>query len=42
MLPRDCEFKGHFMCKEMSVFPVDTLVDKKIIIIKNGGPRRRS
>jgi GTPase Era involved in 16S rRNA processing len=29
------------MCKEMQVIPVDRLVDKKIIIGKNGGPRRR-
>jgi hypothetical protein len=29
------------MCKEMPVIPVDRVVDKKIIIRKNGGPRRR-
>jgi hypothetical protein len=29
------------MCKEMSVIPVNWVVDKKIIIGKNGGPRRR-
>jgi hypothetical protein len=29
------------MCKEVSVIPVDTAVDKKIIIGKNSGPRRR-
>jgi hypothetical protein len=29
------------MCKEMPVIPVDRLVDKKTIIGKNGGPRRR-
>jgi hypothetical protein len=29
------------MCKEMPVIPVDRVVDKKISIRKNGGPRRR-
>jgi hypothetical protein len=29
------------MCKEMLVIPVDRVVDKKRIIGKNGGPRRR-
>jgi hypothetical protein len=29
------------MCKEMPVIPVDGVVDKKRIIRKNGGPRRR-
>jgi hypothetical protein len=29
------------MCKEMPVIPVDRVVDKKRIIRKNGGPRRR-
>jgi hypothetical protein len=29
------------MCKEMSVIPVDRVVDKKRIIRKNGGPSRR-
>jgi hypothetical protein len=29
------------MCKEMRVIPVNRVVDKKRIIIKNGGPRRR-
>jgi hypothetical protein len=29
------------MCKEMPVIPVNTMVDKKRIIGKNGGPRRR-
>jgi GTPase Era involved in 16S rRNA processing len=29
------------MCKEMSVIPVDRVVDKKIIIGKNGGLRWR-
>jgi hypothetical protein len=29
------------MCKEMLVIPVDRAVDKKRIIRKNGGPRRR-
>jgi hypothetical protein len=36
------EVKGHCMCKEMLVIPVDTVMDKKRRIIrKNGGPRRR-
>jgi hypothetical protein len=29
------------MCKEMPVIPVDRVVDKKRIIRKNGGLRRR-
>jgi hypothetical protein len=29
------------MCKEMPVILVDRVVDKKRIIGKNGGPRRR-
>jgi hypothetical protein len=29
------------MCKEMTVITVDRVVDKKRIIGKNGGPRRR-
>jgi hypothetical protein len=29
------------MCKEMPVIPVNRVVDKKGIIGKNGGPRRR-
>jgi hypothetical protein len=29
------------MCKEMPVIAVDRVVDKKRIIGKNGGPRRR-
>jgi hypothetical protein len=29
------------MCKEMQVIPVERVVDKKRIIRKNGGPRRR-
>jgi hypothetical protein len=29
------------MCKEMPFIPVDRAVDKKRIIGKNGGPRRR-
>jgi hypothetical protein len=29
------------MCKEMLVIPVNKVVDPKIIIGKNGGPRRR-
>jgi hypothetical protein len=29
------------MCQEMPVIPVNREVDKKIIIVKNGGPTRR-
>jgi hypothetical protein len=29
------------MCKEMTVIPVDRVLDTKRIIGKNGGPRRR-
>jgi hypothetical protein len=29
------------MCKEMPVIPVERVVDKKRILIKTGGPRRR-
>jgi hypothetical protein len=29
------------MCKELLVVPVNRVVDKKRIIRKNGGPRRR-
>jgi hypothetical protein len=29
------------MCKELLVIPVNRVVDKKRIIRKNGGPRRR-
>jgi GTPase Era involved in 16S rRNA processing len=29
------------MCKEMPVIPVNRVVNKKIIVGKNGGPRRR-
>jgi GTPase Era involved in 16S rRNA processing len=29
------------MCKEMPIIPVNRVVYKKIIIGKNGGPRRR-
>jgi hypothetical protein len=36
-LPCDCEVRGHCMHKEMPVFPVNTVVDKKRIIRKNGG-----
>jgi hypothetical protein len=32
---------GHCTCKEMPVIPVNREVDKKRIIGKNGGPRRR-
>jgi hypothetical protein len=30
------------MCKEMPVIPVNRMVEKKRIIEKNGGPRRRT
>jgi hypothetical protein len=29
------------MCKELPVIPVNRVVDKKRIIRKNGGPRKR-
>jgi hypothetical protein len=29
------------MCKELLVIPVNRMVDKKRIIRKNGGPKRR-
>jgi hypothetical protein len=29
------------MCKEMPVIPVNRVVEKKRIIRKNGGPRRK-
>jgi hypothetical protein len=29
------------MCKQIQVIPVDSVVDKKRIKAKNGGPRRR-
>jgi hypothetical protein len=35
----NCEVRG--LCKEMPVIPVDREVEKKRIIGKNGGPRRR-
>jgi hypothetical protein len=37
-LPCDCEARGHCVCKEMPVIPVNTVVDKKIII---GSTRRK-
>jgi hypothetical protein len=37
---RDWEVRGHCMCKEMPVIPVNKVVDPKRIIGKNGGPRR--
>jgi hypothetical protein len=40
-LPCDCEVRGHRMCKGIPVIPVDRVVEKKIILGKNGGPRRR-
>jgi hypothetical protein len=33
--------KSEGMCKEMQVIPVNRVVDKKRIIGKIGGPRRR-
>jgi hypothetical protein len=33
--------RGHCICKEMPVIPVNKVVDPKRIIGKNGGPRRR-
>jgi hypothetical protein len=39
-LPYDCEVRGHRMCEEMPVIPVDRVVDNKRIVGKNGGPRR--
>jgi tetrahydromethanopterin S-methyltransferase subunit A len=41
ILPCNFEVRGHCMCKEMPVIPVDSVADKKRIIGKNGGPRRR-
>jgi hypothetical protein len=38
----DCEVRGHCMCKELPVVPVNRVVDKKRIIRKNGGRRSRS
>jgi hypothetical protein len=35
-LPFYSDFRGHRMCKEMTVIPVDRVVDKKRIIGKNG------
>jgi GTPase Era involved in 16S rRNA processing len=29
------------MCKEMPTIPVDRVTDKKIIMGKNGGPKKR-
>jgi hypothetical protein len=36
----NCEVRGHIMCKEMPVIPVNRAVYKIRIIGKNGGPRR--
>jgi hypothetical protein len=35
------DVRGHCMFKGMPVIPVNRVVDKKRIIGKNGGPRRR-
>jgi hypothetical protein len=35
------KLRGHCMCKEMWVFPVNKWVDPKRITRKNGGTRRR-
>jgi tetrahydromethanopterin S-methyltransferase subunit A len=40
-LPWDCEVRGHCLCKEMSVIPVNRIEEEKRIIGQNGGPRRR-
>jgi hypothetical protein len=40
-LPCDCEVRGHFMCKAVLVIPVNRVVDKKRIIEKNGGLKKR-
>jgi hypothetical protein len=40
-LPSYCAVRGHWMCKEMPVIPVNRVVDKKRIIGKNEGQRRR-
>jgi hypothetical protein len=37
ILPCDCEVRGHCMCKEVLVNPVDRVVDKKKIIGKMEG-----
>jgi hypothetical protein len=37
-LPFDCEVRGHGMCKEMPVIPVNRVVDKKRIVVKMEGP----
>jgi hypothetical protein len=39
-LPCNWEVRGHCMCKEMLVIPVNNVYPKRIIG-KNGGPRRR-
>jgi hypothetical protein len=39
-LPFDCEVRGHCMCKEMPVIPVNRVVDKKKKLEKGGGEAR--
>jgi hypothetical protein len=41
LMPCDWEVRGYCTCKEMPVIQVNKVVDKKRIIGKNGGPRRR-
>jgi hypothetical protein len=41
LLKNNIYLNYHGECKEMPVFPVNRVVDKKIITGKNGGPRRR-
>jgi hypothetical protein len=41
ILPCGCEVRGHYMCKEMPVIPIDMVMDEKIIVRNCGGPRRR-
>jgi hypothetical protein len=40
-LPCDWEVRGHCICKLMRVILINTVVDPKRIIRKNGGPRRK-
>jgi hypothetical protein len=40
-LPCDCEVRALCRCKEMPVIQVNTVVDKKRIMVKNDGHRRR-
>jgi hypothetical protein len=40
-LPCDSEVRGHCVCKELPVIPINREVDKKRKIGNNGEPRRR-